>query len=165
MRSRLAAPRRGGAQKTPVASDLARAPQQVCSGPFWIDADPSSTKKGSTGKRRARFERKHPMTIMRKTLHPILACLALSLPVAAQGNDTIVVGASLPLTGNEARTGQQYQDGYDLAFEMARMKGGLLVGGKRRDVELRASDDGSDPARAAAIFEQLIAHDKVKFLL
>ena len=85
--------------------------------------------------------------------------------VAAPGADTIRVGATLPLTGAEARTGGFYKEGYELAFEEATKNGGVDVGGKKMAVQLMLLDDTSTQATAASLADRLINSDKVNFLL
>ena len=43
----------------------------------------------------------------------------------------ILIGATLPLTGAEARIGGFFKEGYDLAFDEVTRQGGLEVGGKK----------------------------------
>jgi branched-chain amino acid transport system substrate-binding protein len=78
---------------------------------------------------------------------------------------SIVIGATLPLTGSEARTGGFYKEGYELAFEEANAAGGVSVGGKKIPVELKLLDDTSTQATAASLADRLINSDKVSFLL
>ena len=79
--------------------------------------------------------------------------------------DKIVVGATLPLTGAEARIGGFYKEGYELAFEEASHKGGLLIGGRRVPVTLQLLDDESSPAKAVSLAERLINVEKVNLML
>src|SRR5918911_4401388 len=58
-----------------------------------------------------------------------------SAAAAPSGNE-ILIGATLPLTGGEARIGGFYKEGYDLAFEEANKNGGVDVGGKKMQVRL-----------------------------
>src|SRR5262244_141803 len=79
--------------------------------------------------------------------------------------DKIVIGATLPLTGAEARIGGFYKEGYELAFEEAMKAGGILVGGKRIPVTLQLLDDTTTQATAVSLADRLINVDKVNFLL
>jgi len=79
--------------------------------------------------------------------------------------DKIVVGATLPLTGSEARIGGYYKEGYDLAFDEVSKAGGLLIGGKRVPISLELRDDTSTQANAVSLADRLINSDKVNFLL
>ena len=67
------------------------------------------------------------------------ALLAPARPLAA--GDKILIGATLPLTGAEARVGGFFKEGYDLAFEEVSKKGGLEVGGKKLPVQLILQDE------------------------
>src|SRR5262249_14457646 len=77
----------------------------------------------------------------------------------------IVIGATLPLTGAEARIGGFFKEGYQLAFDEVGKKGGLEVGGKKIPVRLVLLDDTSNPSTAVTLADRLINSDKVDFLL
>jgi len=96
-----------------------------------------------------------------------LAAFALGLPAPAAAADRakIVVGATLPLTGAEARVGGFYKEGYDLAFAEVNEAGGLEVGGKKLPVELVLQDDTSTQATAVSLADRLVNSDKVDLLL
>jgi branched-chain amino acid transport system substrate-binding protein len=83
----------------------------------------------------------------------------------APGSDAIRIGATLPLTGGESRTGGFYKEGYELAFEEATKNSGIDVGGKKVQVQLILLDDTSTQATAASLADRLINSDKVQFLL
>jgi len=94
------------------------------------------------------------------------AALVLSLPAPARAaGDKILIGATLPLTGAEARVGGFFKEGYDLAFEEVNKKGGLEVGGKKLPVQLILQDDTSTQATAVSLADRLVNSDKVDFLL
>jgi branched-chain amino acid transport system substrate-binding protein len=77
----------------------------------------------------------------------------------------ILIGATLPLTGAEARIGGFYKEGYELAFDEVNQQGGLEVGGKKRPVKLLLNDDTSNQATAVSLADRLINSDKVDVLL
>ena len=52
-----------------------------------------------------------------------LALALLALPAHAADKAKILIGATLPLTGAEARVGGFFKEGYDLAFEEAEQGG------------------------------------------
>ena len=79
--------------------------------------------------------------------------------------DQVVIGATLPLTGEEADAGNFYKEGYELAFEMKNDDGGLDMGGESVPVELKLLDDTSDQATAVNLAERLVNRDQVDFLL
>jgi len=78
---------------------------------------------------------------------------------------TIVIGATLPLTGTESRLGGFYKEGYDLAFEIANKDGGLKFGDKRVPVQLTLLDDTTKQDIAVSLADKLINSDRVHFLL
>jgi branched-chain amino acid transport system substrate-binding protein len=98
--------------------------------------------------------------------------LALALvagsPAATRAADAptkVSLGATLPLTGAEARVGGFFKEGYELAVEEVNKKGGLVVGGKKLPVELILLDDTSTQATAVSLADRLVNSDRVDFLL
>jgi branched-chain amino acid transport system substrate-binding protein len=91
------------------------------------------------------------------------AALALWTGGAA-AQDTIKVGAPLPLTGPLSPEGIKQQRGYDLWAETANAKGGIKAGGKTYKVEVVYVDYASNTPRAVQTAEKLITEDKVNFL-
>jgi branched-chain amino acid transport system substrate-binding protein len=73
----------------------------------------------------------------------------------------IVVGVSLPLTGDFSEPGKGVQEGYEAWAKITNDKGGLL--GRR--VELKILDDQSSADRVVADYEQLIGSDKVDLVV
>jgi branched-chain amino acid transport system substrate-binding protein len=92
----------------------------------------------------------------------LFACKSGSQPAAPA---KISIGATLPLTGSEARIGGFFKEGYDLAFEEVAKRGGLEVGGKKLPVTLTLLDDTTNQATAVSLADRLINVDKVDFLL
>jgi branched-chain amino acid transport system substrate-binding protein len=73
----------------------------------------------------------------------------------------IVVGISLPLTGDFAEPGKGVQQGYEAWAKITNDKGGLLG----RQVELKILDDQSNADRVVADYEQLIGNDQVDLVV
>jgi branched-chain amino acid transport system substrate-binding protein len=84
---------------------------------------------------------------------------------ASKDRPEILIGATLPLTGSEARIGGFYKEGYELAFDEVNQQGGLEVGGKKRPVKLLLNDDTSNQATAVSLADRLINSDKVDLFL
>ena len=83
-------------------------------------------------------------------------------PTASPGitDTTITFGITSPLTGNAAGVGNCAVDGAVAYFEAKNAEGGVEFGdGKTRTVELKTYDDGYDPQRALANFQQMVADD------
>lgn len=110
-----------------------------------------------------------------RSIYAVSSVLVLALALAAPARAAtaagaqrpeadVVIGASLPLTGSEARTGQAFQEGYQLAVEQVNARGGLLLGGKQAPVVLRIADDQSIPMVAAKL-TQSMAEQHVDALL
>src|SRR2546428_1089759 len=88
------------------------------------------------------------------------------LPIgSARAADTIKIGATLPLTGAEARIDCFYKEGYEYAFEQQNKKGGVKVGDKTMKVDLLLLGERSPEGTGVSLAERLINSDKVKFLL
>jgi branched-chain amino acid transport system substrate-binding protein len=92
--------------------------------------------------------------------------LCAATAASAEGRRTeIVIGASLPLTGAEAKAGARFRDGYELAFAEAMSRGGLMIGTQRLPVRLKIVDDGTDRQRATVLAAELVEKQGVDFLL
>ncbi|MEW2383991.1 amino acid ABC transporter substrate-binding protein [Micromonospora sp. NPDC047707] len=96
------------------------------------------------------------------------ASLALALTAcggddggSAGADDPIVVGISLPLTGDFSEPGKGVQRGYEAWAKITNDKGGLLG----RKVELKILDDQSNADRVVADYEQLIGKDNVDLVV
>ncbi|NLF06268.1 MAG: ABC transporter substrate-binding protein, partial [Actinomycetales bacterium] len=74
--------------------------------------------------------------------------------------DTILVGISLPLTGDFSEPGKGVQNGYEIWRDEINAAGGLL--GKQ--VELKILDDQSNADRVVADYEALITQDEVDLI-
>ena len=90
----------------------------------------------------------------------IVALLAF-LATTGDAQQPVRIGASLSQTGSFAALGQNQLRGYQLCVKHANEKGGVL--GRR--IELLVEDDQSKAPTAAAIYEKLIAQDKVDAVL
>lgn len=110
------------------------------------------------------------MTRIRKPRRSALAavaCLTLAATLGACGldssaggdgdEDEIVIGVSLPLTGDFSEPGKGVQRGYEAWEAWTNENGGLL--GKQ--VRLEILDDQSSADRVASDYEKLINQDKV----
>ena len=80
-----------------------------------------------------------------------------ALPVPADAQTPIKIGASMSVTGTYAKPGSYQKEGYDVCIDELNAKGGLLG----RKVELVIYDDQSQPATAVKLYEKLITEDKV----
>lgn len=98
----------------------------------------------------------------------------LALGLAACGSDgsggdsggggdsgPIVIGTSLPLTGEFSQPGLAAKQGYEVWAKMVNADGGLLG----RDVKLVVKDDASNQNTIVADYNALISKDKVDLLL
>jgi branched-chain amino acid transport system substrate-binding protein len=107
------------------------------------------------------------------TLRAVAASAAVLLAVAACGSkpsesansgdskDPIVVGISLPLTGDFSQPGGEARKGYEIWRDQINADGGLLG----RKVELKITDDASNQDTVVTDYTKLITQDKVDLLL
>ncbi len=79
----------------------------------------------------------------------------------SDSDDPIVIGTSLPLTGEFSQPGTAAQQGYEVWVDMTNADGGLLG----RDVELIVKDDASNQNTIVADYNALIGQDNVDLLL
>lgn len=82
----------------------------------------------------------------------------------ALAQDTIRIGAPLPLTGPLSPEGLKQQRGYDLWLEKVNETGGIQVGDEKLPVEIIYVDYASNTPRAVQTAERLITEDGVNFL-
>ena len=91
----------------------------------------------------------------------LLVASAWAVAPVAEAQPPIRIGASLSQTGAGAALGQDQLRGYQLCVKHLNEKGGVLG----RKLELVVYDDGSEPATAVRLYEQLITQDKVDLVL
>jgi branched-chain amino acid transport system substrate-binding protein len=98
----------------------------------------------------------------------VVAALTLTAcgtrPSKSNGGDTkkpIVIGASLPLTGDFAQPGSEAKRGYEVWRDMVNAKGGILG----RQVQLKITDDASSQDTVVSDYTKLITQNKVDLLL
>lgn len=95
----------------------------------------------------------------------MLLLLTLALSASnADAQDSIRIGAPLPLSGVLAPEAAKQKRGYDLWAEVVNEAGGLRVDGQRRKVEILYLDYQSDSAKARTATETLVSQHQVQFL-
>lgn len=99
-------------------------------------------------------------------------CLALAAaaPLATRadnGPSEVVIGAVLPLTGEESRVGTYFKAAYELATKEINDGGGLQLRtyGHKIPVKLIIYDDKTDPATSRNLYERLAVQDHVDAML
>ena len=94
------------------------------------------------------------------------ALLLVAQPADAKvEGDTIILGSAISLTGKYSTNGIHAQNGYELAVTVINESGGVTVGGKSYQLDIKYYDDESTPARGAQLAERLIQQDGIKYLL
>src|SRR3954470_19780424 len=76
-------------------------------------------------------------------------------------DDPIVIGISLPLTGDFSQPGGEARKGYEIWRDQVNADGGMLG----RQVELKITDDASNQDTVVTDYTKLITQDKVDLLL
>ncbi|MFC9920034.1 amino acid ABC transporter substrate-binding protein [Agromyces binzhouensis] len=89
------------------------------------------------------------------------ACAPDASGADAGGDGPIVIGASLPLTGEFSQGGLDTQQGYEVWVELQNEAGGLLG----RDVEITVKDDATNQNAVVTNYNTLIDQDGVDLLL
>lgn len=98
-------------------------------------------------------------------MHRFLLFLASLLLVAPVWAQPVTFGASVQLTGPVANTGRYYKDAYEFAVERINAAGGIKIGSEHRKIALKILDNQSDVNLSVRQYVQLLAQDKVNFLL
>jgi branched-chain amino acid transport system substrate-binding protein len=80
---------------------------------------------------------------------------------AGGSEEPLVVGISLPLTGDFSQPGGEARKGYEIWRDQINKEGGLLG----RQVELKITDDASNQDTVVTDYTKLITQDKVDLLL
>ncbi|MCU1668451.1 MAG: transporter substrate-binding protein [Blastococcus sp.] len=86
---------------------------------------------------------------------------APSKTAAADNSKPLVVGISLPLTGDFSQPGGEARKGYEIWRDQVNADGGLLG----RKIELKITDDASNQDTVVTDYTKLITQDKVDLLL
>ena len=83
----------------------------------------------------------------------------------SNNGDTIVIGASIPLSGPLAGFGSFQKWGYQHAVDEVNAAGGIEIDGEKKKVELKLLDDKTDPNVVSSNTQTLISKDDVDALL
>ncbi|WP_435347796.1 amino acid ABC transporter substrate-binding protein [Haloarchaeobius sp. HRN-SO-5] len=87
-------------------------------------------------------------------------------PTRTEKQQTITLGGSMSLTGDNANLGRLYRDAYELTIRRINEAGGVDAGdGTTYRLELILRDDGSDACRSTAIYRDLVDNQQVDYLL
>lgn len=87
------------------------------------------------------------------------ACVAPVAPAAQSGasTDPIYIGVSGPLTGQNARYGEQWKKGFDLALDEINGAGGI----NGRKLEYIFEDSQSDPKQSVVVAQKFVADPRI----
>ncbi|HUJ73634.1 MAG TPA: amino acid ABC transporter substrate-binding protein, partial [bacterium] len=99
---------------------------------------------------------------MRRVLITLVALLFI---IPAARAETLLLGTSVQLTGKEAGIGRYYRDGYQLAIDRINSQGGVKVGDKTYQLEMKVLDNQSDVNLAVRQYVQLVTQDNIQLLL
>ena len=82
------------------------------------------------------------------------------------GVETIVLGGSMSLSGDNADLGALYEDAYNLAIDHVNEMGGFEAGdGTTYEFDMELRDDESDASNAQSIYRELINEEGIDYLL
>lgn len=81
-------------------------------------------------------------------------CGSKESPEAGAGTGTIVLGASLSLTGATAKEGGLTKEGYEVCKKVVNDKGGVSAGGKTYTLDIQYQDDTSKGDVSAQLVDQ-----------
>lgn len=98
-----------------------------------------------------------------RSLLAAAAAIVLQAGIAS-AQDSLRIGAPLPLTGALAPEGAKLKQGYELWQEKVNAAGGIKAGEKKLKIELVYYDYQSTTPKAVQLAEKLITDDKVDFL-
>ncbi len=103
----------------------------------------------------------------RRLLHVLPAVMLVLFTSAVDAADpqTVVLGASVQLTGPVANTGRYYRDAYQMAVDKINAAGGVKIAGVPHQLALKIYDNQSDVNLSVRQYTQLVTQDKVNLLL
>ncbi|WP_435196700.1 amino acid ABC transporter substrate-binding protein [Natronomonas sp. EA1] len=84
----------------------------------------------------------------------------------SSGSDTITLGGSMSLSGDNADLGKLYKDAYELTVKRINENGGIEAGdGNTYELEMILRDDETDASKSKGIYQELIDREGVDYLL
>lgn len=82
------------------------------------------------------------------------------------GGQTITLGGSMSLSGDNADLGQLYADAYELTIQRINEDGGVEAGdGNTYELDMILRDDETDASQSQAIYRELIDRENVDYLV
>src|SRR5260221_3080435 len=78
---------------------------------------------------------------------------------------TLLFGAPLGLTGTLSKESNLSHEGYELWKTVYNKAGGIVVGGKHYQIDIKYYDDESDPKNSGTLADKLVKEEHVNFLL
>ena len=86
--------------------------------------------------------------------------------IASAQQETITLGGSMSLSGDNADLGQLYRDAYELTIRRINENGGVEAGdGTTYELEMVLRDDETDASRSRTIYQELIDREEIDYLL
>jgi branched-chain amino acid transport system substrate-binding protein len=118
---------------------------------------------GNMGQVRNRFRKSSVAAVVAVVALIATACGGGSSTEAGSeaSSDPLVIGISLPLTGDFSQPGGAAKKGYEVWANMVNASGGILG----RQVELKILDDASSQEQVVTDYNRLITEDKVPLIL
>ncbi|MFO7714686.1 ABC transporter substrate-binding protein [Desulfosarcina sp.] len=94
-----------------------------------------------------------------------LAIAFVMITTAAFAADPVKIGVVLPFSGPVGSDGTRTFTGVDLAVSQINEKGGVLINGEKRPIELYKEDSTCNPRLSVAAVEKLMTQDKVSAVI
>nr|MDT0659463.1 amino acid ABC transporter substrate-binding protein [Micromonospora sp. DSM 115978] len=126
-----------------------------------MTTSPSHRLLNSGTRSLTRYLRRGLIGALAVTVMTLTACGSRPSEEANDSDEPIVIGISLPLTGDFSQPGGEAKRGYEVWQKQINANGGLLG----RQVELKIMDDASNQDTVVADYTKLITQDKVDLLL
>ena len=95
----------------------------------------------------------------------LCALAMLAGPAPAPAQETILVGASLAMSGPFAEEVSPFKKLMEVWAEMINAKGGIRLGSRNVPIKFIVHDDASKPDESVKVYERLVTVDKVHILV
>jgi branched-chain amino acid transport system substrate-binding protein len=106
-----------------------------------------------------------PVEAAKPAAAPAATPAAAAPAKAAPSGSPVVIGGTLPLSGQFAGEASAFQKLADTWAEMVNQGGGLKLGAESRPLKFLVYDDASDQAKAVQLYEKLVTEDRVDVLI
>lgn len=103
--------------------------------------------------------------ILSKVIFSTVTAVSVGLQSYSYAAEPIKVGMTVSSSGTYALASQSGERGVEVWVDDVNKRGGIMVGGEMRPIELVKRDDRSDKQMVARVYEELINKEKVDVLM